>query len=218
MVHRIQDYKPSLRQHGLAVDTSDAKPALAYDSNSDIVMFSEESWFKIFAGWLKSGALFLVSAVLIFAVLYTTLAVSLFFTTFVEGKPVFVARGTFLGGEPALTDKILGSRTEASEDDPLNRLQYAFMGVPNSVVGEISSGPVDTISAANGQISISGSSSQSYEGVLVDESGQPQDVSSRKLQDEYLVKCMSGECQPGSYFLIKGESIFGEVQNVKAGN
>lgn len=217
MVHRIQEYKPSLKQHGLSVDTSDAKPALAYDPNSDIIMFSEESWLSIVLAWVKSGFLFIVSAIVIFAVLYVTLAVSLFFITVVDGEPTFVSRGTFLGGEPALQDKVLASSSEKEQADPISRLKYAFIGVPDSSVMQIASGPLDSITANNGIISVSGNNSAQYEGVLVNAAGEPISVNSQDLSGDYLALCLSGSCTPDTYIVVDGQSIFGEVQNVKEG-
>lgn len=215
MVHRIQEYKPSLKQHGLSVDTSDAKPALAYDPNSDIIMFSEESWVSIVVAWVKSGFMFIISAVVIFTVLYVTLAVSLFFITPVDGEPTFVSRGTFLGGEPALQDRVLTSASEKDQSDPISRLEYAFMGVPDAAIVQIASGPLDVISANDGMISVSGNNSVQYAGNLVNSQGETITVSSQSLKGEYLALCLSGSCTPNTYTIVDAQNIFGEVQNVK---
>jgi hypothetical protein len=217
MVHRIQEHKPSLKQGGGVVDTSDVKPALAYDANSDIIMFSEESWLSIVISWVKSGLMFLLSAFLIFLVLYITLAVSLLFVTVVGDKTVAVARGTFLGGEPALLDVVLTSPTEETSEDPLNRLKVGFMGIENPQIVRVQSGPLDTVVAKNGKITVSGKAALSYDGVLVDKNNNPAEMND-KLVSQYLVQCVSGSCEPGKFFIVDQANIFGKIQTLNGSN
>jgi len=214
MVHRIQDYRPNLKKSGPTVDTSDEKPALAYDSNSDIIMFSEESWVSIILGWLKSALLLIGSALLIFFVLYVTLSVSLFFVNFVGGKPAFVARGTFLGGQPAVSDYVYTSGTTDASDDPLSRLQYAFLGVPDAEIVQVASGPSDTVAVNDGNIKVTGENNATYKGTFVDDKGKSASLND-KLSDSYLVMCVSGSCEKGTFHLMSKDRIYGEVQNIK---
>lgn len=215
MVHRIQDYKPNLKRSGSPVDTSDSKPALAYDSSSDIIMFSEQSWVSIILNWLKSGLMFLVSALFIFFVLYVTLAATLFFGNLIDGKITFVARGTFLGGQPAVEDYVLSSATEAEKDDPLSRLQYATMGVPNAQVVQIASGPVDIITATASGVTVQGENNASFDQPLYNNEGELVTASNQKLNNQYLALCVAGECEPNTFVIISADNIHGEIQNLK---
>jgi hypothetical protein len=217
MVHRIQEYKPTLKKSGGAVDTSDTKPALAYDSNSDIIMFAEESWFSIIGAWLKTGFLFIVSAVLIFTVLYVTLAVSLVFVTVINDKANIITRGTFLGGEPGVSEQILVSASKVEADDPLSRLSDAFLGIPDAQIGTVVSGPLDTITSGNGTVTVRGEGEAAYPGDILNAKGEVVQMNNQKLEGQFLVSCDSGACTPGSFMLVDDDRIFGEVQQLGKG-
>lgn len=214
MVYKIQDLKPSLKKQG-SVDTSAVKPALAYDSNSDIIMFSEESWLSIVGSWLKSAVLLLLSALLIFAALYTVLAATLFFVTVVDDKPTFVARNTFLGGVPSVNDRILASKTTPASTDPLSRLQSSFLGVQDPVVVQVLTEPNDTVSVSGGNVTVTGKNTNTYDGVFVNDKGDASNLPSTPMTNQILVKCLSGSCTPGQFFLVKIDNVYGEVKNIE---
>ncbi len=214
MVYKIQDLKPALKKQG-TVDTSAVKPALAYDANSDIIMFSEESWTSIIGSWFKSAALLILSGILIFAALYTVLAATLFFVSVVDDKPTLVARGTFLGGVPDVGDQILASKTTPSSSDPLSRLQSSFLGVDSAVVVENLSEPNDFVSVSGDNITVTGKNANSFNGVFVDNNGNQVNLPSTSTTNVTLVKCLYGACEPGQFFLIDSGNVYGEVKNIE---
>lgn len=207
MVYQVQETKPSLKRGGSTVDTTDIRPALAFDSSQDIIMFSEESWLSIFWSWIKSAFMFFAAALLIMVVLYVTLAATLVFVANVNNEPVVVARGTFLGGIPQTGDLVfVGSGTPGT--DPLTKLQEAFVGVPDGKVAVTLSEPGDTVSASNGQITVNGTSQP---GTFVNSTGAPATLGSTSLTNQALVECVTGACEPGTFFLINLDQIYGEA-------
>lgn len=209
MVYRIPEAKPRLKGGG-SVDVSEVKPALAYDSNSDIIMFSEESWLTITLSWVKTLGLFILSAMLIFTVLYGTLAASLLFATPVDGKIQVVARDTFLGGIPSKGDSALASPVQIAGDNPIDNLKEAALGVENGQVVKIISGPTDLISVRSGSFTVEGKNGGNYGGDLINGEGNRIN-DSFQLNRQYVGECLSGHCTPGSFVLVEETNIFGEI-------
>lgn len=210
MVYRIPEAKPSMKGSGSFVDVSEEKPALAYDPNSDIIMFAEESWLRISASWLKTSFLFLLSAMLIFTIMYGTLAASLLFATPINGKVTVVARDTFLGGIPAKGDVAVVSPSQAAGKNPLDRLKDAALGIKDAQVVKILSGPNDSIQMSQGGFSVSGEESGSYSGDLFSTSGNKV-TNSFKLEKQYVAECISGACTPGTFVIVEDKNTYGEL-------
>lgn len=214
MVYRIPEAKPSLKGSGAPVDVSEEKPALAYDPNSDIIMFSQESWLTIGVGWLKASFMFLLSAMLIFTIMYGTLAASLLFATPVGGKVTVVARDTFLGGIPAKDDVVLISPTQAAGENPLDRLKDAGLGVNEAQIVKILSGPNDTVQISGGKFTIGGQESGSYEGTVLNAEGKP--VSGTfQLTNQYVTSCVSGACTPDTFIIADDKNLYGEIVDLE---
>lgn len=214
MVYRIPEAKPSLKGGGSYVDVSEEKPALAYDSNSEIIMFSEESWLQISLSWLKTSFLFLMSAMLIFTIMYGTLAASLLFATPINGKVAVVARDTFLGGIPSKDDVIVVSPTQAAGKNPLDRLKEAGLGIKDAQVVKVLSGPTDNVQIKEGGFAISGEESGSYSGDLISTSGNKV-VASFKLEKQYIAECVSGACTPGTFVVVEDKNTYGELVDLE---
>lgn len=210
MVYRIPEAKPSLKESGSYVDVSEEKPALAYDSSSEIIMFSEESWLRISLSWLKTSFLFLLSAMLIFTVMYGTLAASLLFATPVDGKVTVVARDTFLGGIPSKGDITVVSPTQAAGKNPIDRLKEAGLGIKDAQIVKVLSGATDSIQITEGGFSVTGEEPGSYNGTLINTSGNKV-VGSFKLERQYIAECVSGACTPGTYVVVEDANIYGEL-------
>ena len=210
MVYRIPEVKPSLKGGGSPVDASEHRPALAYDSNSEIIMFSEESWLSIAGSWLKTSGLFLLSAMMIFLVIYVTLAASLLFATPVNGKVTVVARDTFLGGVPSQGEVVLASPTQAAGKNPLDRLKEAALGVSKAETVTILSGPTDTLQIDDSSVSVSGGKKPgTYRGTVLDPMNQKV-TGTVQLNNQYLGQCDTG-CTPGTYVIVPDTNIFGKV-------
>jgi hypothetical protein len=210
MVYRIPEAKPRIKGNGSAVDVSEEKPALAYDPNSDIIMFSEESWITIGLSWLKTSFMFLMSAMLIFTVMYGTLAASLLFATPVGDKVTVIARDTFLGGIPAKDDMVLASPTQAAGQTPVDRLKDAAFGVKDAQIVKILSGPNDTVQISNGKFAIGGQETGSYEGTLLNAAGQPV-TATFQLANQYVTACVSGGCAPETFIIVDDKNLYGEL-------
>lgn len=82
----------------------------------------------------------------------------------------------------------------------LDRATYSITGISKPFVGEVVSDRFDKISSKSGNILINGKKS-GYEGK----------IDSKKLDNEYLVKCISGSCKEDSYLIVKRENIVGNV-------
>lgn len=210
MVYRIPEAKPSLKGSGSPVDVSEEKPALAYDSNSDIIMFSEESWLTISLSWLKTSFFFLMSAMLIFTIMYGTLAASLLFATPVDGKVTVVARDTFLGGIPSKGNVVLTSPTQAAGTSPMDRLKEAGLGVKDSQLVTILSGPNDHVQINGDSFVVTGQEPGSYPGSLGNASGAKV-TASFQLANQYVAQCVSGACIPGEFILVEDANTYGEL-------
>jgi len=209
MPHRIQNLKPKMRRQGAAVDAAGQKPALSYDSSSDIIMFKEESWTAIVLGWLKTSIMFTLSAALIMGILYIILAGTLLFFTPVSGQLALVARGTFLGGDPSAGEVILASNDIPASTDPLSKIKDGTFGVPNSIV-------VKVIGAPNSTVTQTGSGIRSDDGSEATGAVKFPEGSGNSVQlgDELAVQCVSGACTVGDIFIINTNLVYGEVRNV----
>jgi hypothetical protein len=173
-------------------------------------MFSEESWLRISLSWVKTSFLFLMSAMLIFTVMYGTLAASLLFATPVDGKVTVVARDTFLGGIPSKDDVAVVSPTQAAGKNPLDRLKEAGLGIKDAQVVKILSGPNDNIQMKDGGFAITGEETGSYNGELISTSGA-KIVGSFKLANQYVAECVSGACTPGTFVVVEDANTYGEL-------
>lgn len=214
MVYRIPEAKPRIKGSGSAVDASEERPALAYDSNSDIIMFSEESWFSISLSWLKTSLMFLLSAMLIFTIMYGTLAASLLFATPINGKVEVIARNTFLGGVPSKGDVVATSPTQAAAENPLDKLKEAAFGIPDAQIVKVVSGPNDTVQVSGNTIIIGGQEPGTYTGELKDATGKAM-TGSFQLSEQFVTECVSGGCAPGSFVVVEDANVFGELVDLK---
>lgn len=213
MVYRIPEAKPTLKGGG-SVDSSEEKPALAYDPNSEILMFSEESWLTIALSWTKTTLLFLLSATIIFVIMYGTLAASLLFATPVDGKVEVAARDTFLGGVPSKDDVVLSSPTQVAGEGAGERLKEAALGVDAASIVKIVSGPNDSVATAGDGFTVEGQEPGTYNGVLMNSAGE-RVQGSLQLTKQYVAECMSENCSPGTFIIVDDDKIFGEIVELK---
>lgn len=92
-----------------------------------------------------------------------------------------------------------------SEDSFLTRLREATVGPKELYIGEIIAGPYGIIKKENNKL-------------IVDDNGQIYqtkvnlDDHSKFLDEEYIVKCVSGNCEIDTEFIVKASQIKGEVQ------
>lgn len=95
---------------------------------------------------------------------------------------------------------ITGSLDTQVKQGFLDRAGYSVKGVSSPFVGQVISDRFDNISSKDGIIYLNGSKSD-YEGK----------VDTRKLDNEYLVKCISGSCEEDSYLIVNKKNIVGNV-------
>ena len=91
---------------------------------------------------------------------------------------------------------------------------YAFLGVPDAEIVQVASGPSDTVAVNDGTIKVTGENNATYKGTFVDDKGKSASLND-KLSDSYLVMCVSGSCEKGTFHLMSKDRIYGEVQNIK---
>lgn len=208
MAYRIQNLKPKLRKTGKEIDASGIKPALSYDSTSDIIMFREESWVSIVTGWVKTSVLFALSAALILSILYIILAATLMFITPVDGKLTLVARGTFLGGNPSIGEVVLASSQTPAAADPLSKIKAGVFGLDNAEVVKVESDASASITVGSDKVTLAdGTEVQGSTTLGEGESN------SMVLKDQLLVRCIAGSCEGKDLFILDKNLVYGEVQN-----
>lgn len=95
---------------------------------------------------------------------------------------------------------ITGSLDTEVKTNFINRAGYSLKSVSSPFVGEVVSDRFDSISSKKGHIYLNGNKS-SYEGK----------VDTKKLDNEYLVKCVSGACEKDEYLIVHKNNIVGNV-------
>lgn len=211
MPYRIQQHKPKLKS-GKDLSNTGVKPALSYDSSSEIIMFKEETWTSIVLNWLKTTAGFAGIAALILALLYFIVSSTLVFGTVVDGKVDLVARGTFYGGVPKTGTSILVSETTPAPDDFFGKLQNGVTGVDKPSIVIVKSGPSDTLTSAGNGINVDGKVVAGKPTLAKNESLP------MTLKDSYLVQCVSGACKDSKedLYVVSKTMIYGQVHTAGA--
>lgn len=194
---------------------------------TQIIEVEQESWFSIFLGWGKSIIAFVLLALAVIALLYTGLA-----TTILVYSPTgdgasrnIVLRGAWSdsGGIPPIGSEVVISASDAAPTT--NWWEWApigWAGIPNVATVEIVSTNYDKLyiekTATADTVNVVILNNETVNGVLEPSVAFPmreqKDLESFKLNHqlshEFLVKCVSGECTPGSYYIISDQQIFGE--------
>lgn len=206
--------------HGI-VDVSDYIPQLAVAGEHDIVATKEESWLSILLGWAKGSILFIVIGLLFLALLYSGLSATLM--SYVKTGPhsphSLVVRGTWssTGSIPPVYAKAVISDTTFVPTNWWGNIVVGWMGIKNPSIVKIMSGPYDKIAVVNSKVSnltnnaVGGGFVSSPE--FTYNSTKNNDIS-YTLKGEYLVQCISGTCQPGTYFIINPGQVYGEVKKL----
>lgn len=183
-------------------DASHEAPHLSNPNVKHIVQVDTVDPVKV-AGSAISG---LIKMVLIFVMVVTLLYVAVTSTlmTVVPGNAGFtwLARATFVGGEPASGDYAYISSQESPNDGFVNRLKQGFIPLPDASVVQIIAGPAgDIANNEEGRIFFN---------------GKPTDfampIESQTLLGEYLALCVSGSCTPGEMMLVSKGYIAGEAK------
>jgi hypothetical protein len=205
--------KSKLSQGELSDDSSRnyRSPLAAPKSSHDELIETTQSTGTLIAGSLGRGikALFLtvIFTFFILIVIYTSLAGTLMFAAPVGSsatEKAWVARGTFVGGHPSTGAVIYGSTTQVANSDLLGKISDGYIGAPDSFIAEIISGPYGKISTGpNNEVLFNGKGTDYYG-----------EVKDNTLNQQYLARCISGECAKGELVIVNGGNIIGEVKTI----
>lgn len=227
-----------LRDTKGVIDTSDQTPQLSVPG-SEIVEIEEESWASIIFRWSKGIIAFFLSAIVIIALLFTIMACSLMVFSPVEKEGqifdrTLVVRGTWAdtGGIPPVgTEVVVSNNQYAPTDKWWDWALIGWHGIPNPSRVEIAttnydklyiSGTVEqledekvnyeaTVTSVNNP-EVTG---EFFQSPALDLKKFKKDATfefNHTLDEQYLVKCISGKCEPGTFFVVDKGQIFGEVK------
>lgn len=207
--------KAKLRNTAQEVDSTSEKPKLNLPGVQDIVELKEESWVSIIWGWVKSILLFAIFTCILLSLVYTALAGTIIFlanagvSSSGHPQPALVVRGTFIGGTATKNSHLYISGSEVNPENFLNNVKVGFVGAPNAATVVVRSNQFDNISINGNVASIE---SQVVPGKLVGPYSKT-GVTEHRLNNEYLVECVSGGCTKGTLFIISKSLVYGEVKN-----
>jgi hypothetical protein len=205
--------KARLRDNTEVVDGNSEKPKLNLAGVQDIIEVREETWGSIIAGWVKSILLFAVFAAFLLALVYTALSATIIFIAPAgHGSYILVARGTFVGGIAPKGSSLYVSNSSSNPQDFLNNIKVGYTGAPSAAIVEVESSQFASVDISGSNVSIKGVQvAGKYVGKEAKESGSV----TRQLNNEYLVKCESGSCVPGTLYIISQSQIYGQAKNAK---
>lgn len=148
----------------------------------------------------------LVFALLVVGSIYTFLAGTLMFTAPSEdssSERIWVARGTFQGGQIDAGTTVYGSASDFAGRDFIGKVKEGYVGAKDYFVVDTIAGPVAEVSSKNGVILVNGSATK-FKG----------EIETTRLSKQYLAQCVEGSCAPGEYVVVDYDSIAGEVRGV----
>lgn len=162
------------------------------------------------ANTLGGGVKFVIGialfTVFVLVSIYTVLSATLMFTAPSDDSAMerlWVARGTFQGGQIDSNVNVYGSATQEAPTDFVGRMIEGFVGTPDHFVIKTIAGPVAEVGSSKGVITVNGVKTP-YKGK----------VANTKLIDQYLGQCIEGSCKPGEYVVVNYSSVSGEVRGV----
>lgn len=160
---------------------------------------------RTLGGGIKFISGIVAFALLIVAATYAILSATLMFTTPHNGQQmdrVWVARGTFEGGNVNEGTTILASASSTSPKNFLNKMAEGFVSPADPVIAKVIAGPIAEVSSKKNIIYINDKKT-AYEGT----------IENTKLINKYLAVCIdSASCEANTYIVIDKDSISGEVR------
>lgn len=183
-------------------DASNESPRLSNPNVKHIVQVDTVDPVKAagsaIAGLTKMVMIFVMVVVLLYAAVTSTLM------SVVPGNAGFtwLARATFIGGEPASGDYAYVSSQENPNNGFVSRLKQGVIALPDASVVQVIAGPAGDISNdAEGRIIYSGKPTNFVMPI------EPQ-----TLLGEYLTVCVTGSCTPGELMFISKQHVVGEAK------
>lgn len=213
---------------GNFVDTSatvesDGQAGMFSVPGAQIIEIEQESWFSIIFGWVKNVLVFGLLAVAVLAVLYSGLSSTIMvFSPVGDTGRQIVLRGAWAdsGGIPPIGTPVAVSPTTA----PSNWWEW----IPVGWVGIPDASEVEIVSTDYAKLYVSGADSknltvvnldnEAVNGKFISTTAVPVDKDDKNiefnhgLKDQFLVKCVSGGCTPGTYFVVQDNQIYGEIR------
>lgn len=188
-----EDYSSHLAASGEVIEESSGRDTFA-------------SVVTTFGGGVKFIIGLLVFAVVVIAAIYTFLAGTLMFAapTDEPTKKIWVARGTFQGGQIDTGKIVYGSSTTLSPTNFFGKVTEGYTGADEYFVIKTLAGPVSEVSSSDGNIFIDGEKTE-HKG----------EIQKSQLVNQYLGQCIVGDaCVPGEYVIVDYPSVSGEVRGV----
>lgn len=151
---------------------------------------------------IQNLVIFFISMVIFIAIaLYLCMSATLMnFHPEDNGKVAWNLYGVVPDKADSDTRYVTASATQQAPTDLLGRTLQSVTGIPDSFVGEVVSDRFDTVSSKDGVIYVNGKKTK-YKG----------EVDKTKLNQEYLIKCVQGECKKDEYFIVKKGNIVGNL-------
>lgn len=196
--------RPKLAKSGKAIKDASQEPArLSNPKVQQIIKIETVDTVKV-AGSAVSGVIKMVLVfVLVLATLYALITATLMAAVPGNAGFTWLARSTFVGGEPKSGDFAYVSSKANPNEGIVNRMQQGISALPDGMVVEIIAGPAGTIKndKDTGRVIFNGKPTN-Y--VLP--------IEARDVTKEYLAVCVKGACEPGEQLLIDKGYIVGEAK------
>ena len=193
---------------------------------AQVIEVEEESWFSIIFGWVRGIIVFLLLTLAVLAALYSGLAATmLVYSDTGEGEYNLVLRGAWsdTGGEPPLGTQVAISSTTEAPQNWWDWIVTGWIGIPSPATVEVVSTNFDRLyverTTDGGPITVVVLDNETIRGTLVPSTVLPLTKydtapfeTNYQLDNEYLVRCVVGACEPGTYSVVSKTQIFGEVR------
>lgn len=189
-------------------------PQFALPGSSELVTLREESWGQILLRWVQNLFLYVLLLAVVGAALYSGLAANLLSfspTGSASGEQSLVLRNTWQenGGKPPVGEEAVISATEPLPDDPIGKIRVGWTGITDPATVTVLSNNMDRLQVRGDEVQVGDqwvklTNSAAYE-VTPDAAEAPV-----QLDGQFLVQCVEGACEPGSYTIIDQAQIYGE--------
>lgn len=155
----------------------------------------------------KMVLLGVVSLFLIMVSLYTIFAGTLMYLAPGPGNSMLhVARNTYTAGHIPEGTVMYGSASSATSTGFFKNVVEGYGGVEDPIVVKVIAGPVDILDGSKSNLAIDGKKTNIK---VRDIMNKPE--GRYVLDDQFLVQCVTGNCEEGKYLVIDLNGLSGEV-------
>lgn len=197
----------------------DYTPQFALPGSNELVSLKEEPWGSIILRWMQSLFLYILLLVVIVATLYSGLAATLLVLSPTGGEDnrlSLVVRNMWqdTGGRPPVGEQAVISTSTPLPEDILSKVAIGWTGIPDPAYVTVASDHMDALKVRGGEVLINDTwqplaSSDAYQIV---ENGTAE--TTVQLRDQYLVECLEGSCEPGTYLIVNSEALYGQRETL----